>query len=610
MGSRRVQGYRLLISRFALGAVGRFARRDRVRQVGTEVWFLTAVLVLNFFLFWPAFYFLGERSTFFPVLETPKPTFGIILHTFLIERSNLDVFRFQLEWFVLLTLWVWIRPLRKTALILLLTTLYLLQFLYALYEAFVRSFYLLEPTFFTDRILFSAMTRHVVENLNLPLWAYAVLPLLLLLTMAFLLGVFWLTFREESVRRLSRPSKVGLLLFTGLLMGHTVHSRVDLGWPVSATASVVAKIAQNSERSRLAATNARRFDKGAIAQTIDYGRFPLADTPNIYLIFVESYGSVLYKRPDFHLATRQLTRELDARLAENAWYVASALSQSPTWGGGSWLAYTSALSGIRLETHADYLSLMEQYYNDELPHLGNYLEFQGYDTYRISPISRELDDLQWDQYKQFYGFDAWLRFGEMNYSGPLYGWGPSPSDQYTLNFARDYMDSASDAPHFFFFITQNSHYPWTPLPPIADDWRDLALLPPVAQVNVNSLTQDQLRQNYMRSIQYEMTALVDFIVRAGDENDLFILIGDHQPARVARRDDGYDTPIHILSQNEALIGLFTDYSFIKTMNVENERPLMHHEGLYSLIVRSLVQTYGENPRMLPAYHPTGFSIEP
>lgn len=581
-----------------------------MRRVLPEVWLWVAVFGLNFLLFWPIFYFLGERSTFFPIFETPKPTWRIVTHTFLIERSNLDIFRFQVEWFLLVGVWLVVKPLRKTAVFPLLIILYLLQFLYMLYEAFVRAFYLLEPTFFTDYILFSDMTNHVIKNLNFPLWVYVGAPILLLVGGYLLYKLFQLTFFNDYIDQLSPFTRGAFLTIGLLLLGFTTSQQVDTSLPISSVSSVVARVTSNNERSLIAEGNAERFDKQAITQAFDFSEYQLAETPNIYLIFVESYGSVLYKRSDFHLATRVLMRDLDAQLAENEWAVASHLSNSPTWGGGSWIAYTSALSGIRIETHAEYLSLLERYHNDELPHLINYLGDQGYESYRFSPISRELDDLLYGRYKQFYGFDHWIRFREFGYDGPLYGWGPSPSDQYTLNFARDTMLQTSDAPHVFFFITQNSHYPWDPLPPIVEDWTTLELLPLVEQVNVSSLSQDQLRRNYIQSIEYEMSALVDFIVREGNENDIFVLIGDHQPARVARRDDGYDTPIHIISQNHAFVNSFFEHDFLATMNVETAVPTLHHEGFYTLFMRGLLQSYGENPTNLPPYEPTGLQFAP
>ena len=124
-----------------------------------------------------------------------------------------------------------------------------------------------------------------------------------------------------------------------------------------------------------------------------------------------------------------------------------------------------------------------------------------------------------------------------------------------------------------------------------------------------SLSHADLRRAYLESIQYELSMLTDFIVQEGDENDLFILIGDHQPARVARYVDGWDTPIHIISRDPALISAFEPYGFTPGLGTGDNEATLHHEGLYSLLVRVLLQQYGADPSRLPEYRPTGIPFE-
>jgi hypothetical protein len=38
-------------------------------------------------------------------------------------------------------------------------------------------------------------------------------------------------------------------------------------------------------------------------------------------------------------------------------------------------------------------------------------------------------------------------------------------------------------------------------------------------------------------------------------------------------------------------------------------PTLHHQGLYSLLVRVLVEHYGATPQSLPAYLPEGVVLE-
>ena len=331
----------------------------------------------------------------------------------------------------------------------------------------------------------------------------------------------------------------------------------------------------------------------------------LQQKPNIYVIFLESYGSILYKRSYYRNPHKQLLDSLTLQLEQKEWATASIRSTAPTWGGGSWLSYTSVLSGLRIDSHAQYLALFNRYTQEPFPHLFNYLRGQGYRSYWLSSNSDELNEIEWQRYKRFYGVDEWLQYDDMAYDGPLYGWGPSPPDQYALHFAHEYMAQDVDSPHVFFYITQNSHYPWSPLPEVAQDWRTLTTLPTVPPARSQPIPQAVVRQQYAASIAYELTMLVDFIMTEGDDGDLFVVIGDHQPARVARYTDGWDTPIHIISKDASFVQAFSEYGFVPGLQTPDLGQTMHHEGFYSLFMRNFLQTYGVDAENLAVYRPEG-----
>lgn len=585
--------------------------RNKIRKIYPEIWFWGVVVLLNFLFFVPIYLFYEYRTQFFPSFETPKPTTAIIFNTFFVERSNLDIFRFQFEWLMVTVLWIWFRPIRQKWVLNLIYVLFWVQLVYMIYEGFIRSFYLLEPTFFNDYFLFSDLTQYVIKNLNLPFYVYIGAPVLLVALFYLFYKLFVMTFMNERLAVYSGYSKFAALGITAVLFYATFSPAVvehDLGQPISSVSSFVVKVTDNITLSRQSKVMANRFDKQQIAQAYNYSGLLLDDRPDVYIIFVESYGSVLYQRPDFSLSTVAVLNRLNSTLTDDGWHVASNRSDAPTWGGGSWISYTSALSGIRIETHSEYLSLLNQYHNESFPHLVNYFRSQGYTSYRVSSISRELDDLQLERYKEFYGFDEWLRFGEIEYDGPLYGWGPSPPDQYSLNFAHQYMNEQT-GPHVLFYISQNSHYPWYPLPEVVDDWQSLNDAHVQIPRTTQTFSQEELRHNYMRSIEYEMSMLVDFIVKEGDANDIFVLVGDHQPARVARRADGFDTPIHIVSQNEQFVQSFLEDGFVPQLVTRDVEPNMHHEGFYSLFMQEFLASYGKaDQEGAPIYAPAGLTF--
>jgi phosphoglycerol transferase MdoB-like AlkP superfamily enzyme len=383
----------------------------------------------------------------------------------------------------------------------------------------------------------------------------------------------------------------------------------EAGGLETAVSSLTVKINQNLHLSQTAEATADRFDSQYLAPYYQFTQQELREKPDIYLIFLESYGSVLYKRADFYRTYVKLIGELEEQLGDDDWAVASTRSVSPTWGGGSWLSYTSTLAGLRLDSHAQYLALFNRYIQEPFPHLTNYLRAQGYRSYRLSSNSDVLNDIEWQRNKKFYGIDEWLRFPDLQYQGPLFGWGPSPPDQYALNYTYDYMKQTSDAPHIFFFITQNSHYPWAPLPEVVSEWSTWNDVLPTPLPLYQRQPLKVMRQQYLASIEYELTMVVDFIVKQADDDDIFVLIGDHQPARVARYTDGWDTPVHIVSKDQKLVDSFADYGFVSGLHTRSREPTIHHAGFYSLFMRVFLEQYGQDPASLPDYWPDGVPLD-
>ena len=111
--------------------------------------------------------------------------------------------------------------------------------------------------------------------------------------------------------------------------------------------------------------------------------------------------------------------------------------------------------------------------------------------------------------------------------------------------------------------------------------------------------------NYFNAIEYQLRFLTQFIRSHGDSNAIFVLVGDHQPPRVSRRSDGWDTPLHIISRDKKFVDSFSLYGFESGLDVELIEPAMHHEGFFSLFVREMVANYGVTPQNIPPYLPKG-----
>lgn len=579
------------------------------RRLHPDLIFWGALFILNGLLFLP-FYLLNLNEApaqhFFAILQEKPLT---ALFNIFIWRDNSDPFRINMEWVVMLALWVNVAWLRRGTVRWLMTLLYFVALLYYLYESAMLYLYRDEPIFYNHYFLARDGLKFLADHLNIPILLY----FLVLIGAALLLStIIWLIrtlIDGQLPTHLSRSTRLALnALAVATLLSTAMYRDVSAD-PRMVSSSLSFKLEKNIAASIALYNSIVNFDDADIYTAYDYSRYKLAQKPNIYLLFVESYGSVLYKRPDWREAYLDMLQAAETRLQESNFHYASALSQSPTWGGGSWLSYTSVLFGLHIETHPQYLTLMERYQTQEprYPDLGTYLRTQGYHYFWTTSIAEELGDKKWNSYKSFYGVDEWLRYSDLQYSGKRYGWGPAPPDQYVLAYARDVAMAEQESPLVMFYITQNSHYPYQPLPTLANDWHALNTPSTTGDpLPEEGISHTQLRDNYLKAIDYELAMLTDFILNHADEDAIFFLIGDHQPPSVSRRADSFDTPVHIISRDPAYIEKLADYGFVNSLIVDDTQPTtIRHEGLYSLISRTLLQTYGTRPNIAPSYLPNG-----
>jgi hypothetical protein len=610
--------------------------------------FWVCFLALNAFLFLP-FYLLNlsDDSSLQLLTKFREAPFTALFNVF-IWRDNADPFRINSELAVMLALWVNVAWVRRGQIKWFMASIYFVALFYYLYESIMLYLYRDEPVFYNHYFLIRDGLSFLAEHLHISVLVY----LGVLVGAAVLLGIIITLIRTLIDRQLpsqvSRTTRLAIMTLAIAVLLSAVTYRDVSADPRMVISSLTYKLEKNIAASMALYHSIANFDDAEIHTAYNYDHYRLATKPNVYLLFIESYGSVLYKRPDYRITYIDLLNRIEQRLKDNDFHLASSLSQSPTWGGGSWLAYTSAIYGLHIESHPQYLTLMDRYQTTlpRYPDLGNYMRSQGYHYFWTTSISNELSDTKWERYKRFYGIDEYLRYSDLEFSGPRYGWGPVPPDQYVLAYTRDVAMRDQEKPLFMFYITQNSHYPYEPLPTLVEDWHDLNIPAENGDpLPAEGVEQAQLRANYLKAIDYSLNMLTDFILNHADENAIFVLVGDHQPPRVSRRADGYETPIHIISRDPAFIDNLDQYGFVNSMvvpvdpiqatsaqtstvqagTVQSDTvqsnmvesntvltstlqvgiPPLRHEGIYSLLVRTLVQTYGEHPEDAPPYLPNG-----
>jgi len=559
--------------------------------------------LLNLLLFLPAYLMEVENATLLPGLAGAEHL--------LIWRGNLDPFRLSLELTLLGALWLTVRWVRRRGVGYAIAALYLLTFVYYVYEAIVLSVFLVEPNFYSQYYWASDGLPFLAQHLETGWWLYAAAALGVAAGAALMVTLVQLWLRSGAAPRIHWLTRVAMLLLAGYCLFVAVRHQIYTAQQEMVVSSIGYKLQKNVAASVKLQEDVTGFDDRGVRAAYDYSAYQLERKPDIYFIFVESYGSVLYKRPDYLLSYTALLEELDATLAKAGWHTTSALSKSTTWGGGSWMAYTSTLLGLRIDNHPQYLAMLDTVQVESFPSLGRTLANLGYHHVWLSAMAENLGERTWAKYLRLNGADELIRNRDLGYVGPQYGWGPSPPDQFVLNYTQEQLAQRVDQPLFLFTITQNSHYPWTPQPELVEDWRmHNQPQPPVAEIDPDSIEHSEKRQNYMRAIENQLRILTDFMLRHGDENSLFVLIGDHQPPQVSRRADGWETPVHIVSRDADLIAAFAEYGFGPGLEVQPVEPTLRHEGIYSLFMRVLLSQYGADQTSLPEYLPNGADRSP
>lgn len=574
-----------------------------------SLWFWASFLALNFLLFLPFYLLNWEEGTVWPSGWPAGAPAGGIVAQLLGWRNNPDIFRLSVELALLATLWVFLgrlaRPRARAVLRVVFAGLYLVMLSYYIYESISLSLYQMDPVFYSQAQLAAEGIGFVAESLQLSPLFYAGVAAAVIALVAVILWLCYALTGAAATGRLGLATRLGMVLLAVWAVVAAARYEDTLASPKMAASSFATKLQQNVADSLVARQEIMELEAMTPQFVYNLRGQTLLRKPDIYLIFVESYGSVLYKSPKFQQGYAALLPELEEQLAGDGWHMATALSEAPTWGGGSWMSYTSALFGTRIDTHPKYLALMDKYQDERYPDLGAYLRSQGYYYLGLAPIATELKSLDWTKYTKFYGVDQWLRYQDFAYEGPLYGWGPAPPDQYVLEYAREVAEATVRQPLFLFFLTQNSHYPWTPLPEMAEDWRTLNEAGAEVEGPLPESALQQMKYtNYLKAIDYELRILADFI-REGDDDAIYVLIGDHQPQQVSRRSHGFETPIHIITRDRALAAAFEPYGFEPGLSVEDVSPVMRHEGFYSMFARVLLGRYGDGIKVPPDYLPGG-----
>ena len=304
---------------------------------------------------------------------------------------------------------------------------------------------------------------------------------------------------------------------------------------------------------------------------------------DLFLIFLESYGATTYDRPE-HVARLASKRDaLAAAAAATGRGIVSAFVESPTFGGASWLAHASLLSGLDVRDGDAYNLLMIE----RRETLVRTFARGGYRTVALMPGLRQ----DWREGAWFYGFDEIYDAARLDYRGPEFGWWRIP-DQYAL--AK--LDRIEVAPHsrrpvFVFFPTITSHAPFRPVPPYQAEWQrllgDRPYDPEVERVLRDYRAEWQnLDPAYADSVGYALEWLGGYLSERRDTELVLVVLGDHQPpVGVGGERPSWEVPVHVIAKRGPLLDALAASGF--AAGLAPRRPAIGgmHE-LTSVLVRA------------------------
>lgn len=570
-----------------------------------EIRFWLLFLILNFLFFLPGFLVNAGTSSFLPLSGFLHGSIYERVKTVFV-RSNCDIFRLSVDLFLISIVYYLLRKYMRPALYGWLAGIYyVFTFAFITYYVTFEKIYLIPPIIYNDLTL---LKLGFVNSMN-GQWLRTVGIMVLVLALSY--GLIWLV--RQMIKTLhsitwSKYSKTVIIILVILILINTVKSGFTYA-SNQAFQETFALIGSNVKSSADARKSLIHFNVDRINSRMNYQHLGLKSKPDIYLLFVESYGKLLYESPELRGPYFRWMDSCASVLLQNGMNVATGLSTSPVSGGQSWVSYTTVMFGYKIRNQGTFNSLLK---NPAMAHYDNLfrvLRQNGYRTYRLNAMPQASNlEVPWETYSRFYSIDKWINFSDLKYSGRLYGFGPSPPDQYSLNFAGRYIDKNSPGPHALFFITQTTHNPFYCPDSLARDWQNLNSEPDSVSFHASVFLKKPRISDYAKAVHYDLSALVQFIIQVPDSNTIFILIGDHQPPVITSAKNGFETPVHIISRNKEFTKAFMQFGFREGMKADEKAIPIRHEGIYSMFMREFVRFYGTDHSQLPEYRPYGIKV--
>ena len=283
---------------------------------------------------------------------------------------------------------------------------------------------------------------------------------------------------------------------------------------------------------------------------------------DIHLFIVESYGMTVFTNPDHRKRILPFLKEQEMLLRSKGFTILSSGYRSTTFGGTSWLADASILSGLKIDTQEKYNRVIEASSRNII----HFLKEKGYLTVLSAPGTSYMTE----KYLGFYAYDHLFLYDDFGYEGPYFTFGEMPDQYHLYTVQRDLLSGLNgEAPPIFVeYILCSSHVPWNYIPPYIESWEGFDNGKVYFDREKNSwydnswASGSELFEGYDHSIRYSLETVIGFISTYLDPEAIAIIIGDHQPKfPVSEKGADFSVPIHIVSAGQNRIDGFLDQGY-------------------------------------------------
>lgn len=397
----------------------------------------------------------------------------------------------------------------------------------------------------------------------------------IVLFLALLALCTWAMVRLTNVMSRHRQTAVGTTLVLGTVWVTCFTVGVQFGGVSFATKGNTEFLANRVQHVRNGLGDAKVFEKesavDAFAATPPDQLLTGLHGKDVLFTFIESYGRVAIDDPAMAPEMDATLKKGDATLKAAGFASRSGWLTSPVTGAGSWMAHSTFLSGLWVKNQQRYLNLT----SSKRATLTSYFQKTGdWRTVGIVPGVRK----SWPEGKYF-GLDHIYDSTHLGYKGPYFSWTPVP-DQFSLEaFQKLEHGKKNRDPIMAEIILASSHNPWSPIAHTID-WNDLGdgtVFEQIKKEGTNPTevwkSQERVRTEYRKAIQYSVDSLTQWMQRYGDKNTVLVFLGDHQPVpTVTKGSTSRDVPITIVAKDPKVLDRVDDWHWTDGLKPADNAP--------------------------------------